>query len=531
MKSKVSLYGAVAALSLSLASLAVPAAARSPWFDWDEQERTPQSGSYTMHDQGPLDSRLVGRTPLLAVAALRQQHITVYDAQGKMLEASISSGTSGVESPAGIFSVVQKELEHHSNLFDDALMPYMQRITWTGISLHVGVLPGYPASHGCIRLPDRFAWQLFETSKVGMRVILVRNEITPVDISQPEMFSAAGMKSDSDLPSRLKSLASQKSQEFEAASRRLKDAKQAASKKASEAGAAEKAVRAAEAALANAQADLKSAEHAVETADTPERTAKAQTQKNQATAKVEAAQAKLDAAKPDAQSKSEASDKAEKEAQAAAAEAAAAHDASEEARLDQSPISVFISRKTQRLYVRKNYIPVYEAPVLIRDADKRIGSFVFTAFDYKADPGKMRWSVVSMYKDALNVPPAEEDYKKSKVSTEPAVPADITSALSALDRITVTPEAQQYISRVLLPGASLIISDEGMHSETGKDTDFIVVMPGEPMGGLMSRNKPSSEKNFGDGFFGGWSFSSPRSQPPRGRRSGNRDGLFDEDYR
>ena len=136
MKSKRSLYGAAAALTLGLASMAIPASARSPWFDWGEDEpNNARSGTYRMHDQGPLDGNLVGRTPLLVVAALHQQHVTVYDAQGKMLEGSISSGGNGTETPAGIFSVVQKEVEHHSNLFDDALMPYMERITWTGISL------------------------------------------------------------------------------------------------------------------------------------------------------------------------------------------------------------------------------------------------------------------------------------------------------------------------------------------------------------------------------------------------------------
>jgi L,D-transpeptidase catalytic domain len=531
MKFKGSLYGAAAALSLILLTVAASAESRSPWFGWgDDEPNYNRSGTYTMHNQGALESHLVGRTPLLAVVALHQQHVTAYDAQGKMLEGGISSGTSGLETPAGIFSVVQKEVEHHSNLFDDALMPYMQRITWTGISLHVGVLPGYPASHGCVRLPDRFAWQLFETSKVGMRVILVRDDIIPAEVPQPAMFSAAASKSDGDVQGRLKSLASQKSQEADAATRRLKDLKTAASKKANEAAAAEKAMHAAETGLANAQEELKAAEHTVETADTPERTTQAHLTKNQAAAKVDAAQAKLDAAKQEAQSKSEASEKAEQEAQAVAGEAAAARDAADEARLDQSPVSVFISRKTQRLYVRKNYIPVYEAPVLIKDADKRIGSFVFTALDYKGSGGTMRWNMVSMYKDALNIEPAEQAYKgKGKVSTEPAAPADVASAQAALSRITVTPEAQEYISRVLLPGSSLIVSDEGMHSETGKDTDFIVIMPGEPMGGLMSRNKPSSQKEIADGFFGGWSFSSPSSSS-RSRRSGSR-GRSEDDFR
>ena len=88
---------------------------------------------------------------------MRSQRITVYDADGWIVRAPVSSGQKGRETPAGIFSVIQKNAEHYSNLYDDAYMPHMQRITWSGIALHGGVLPGYPASHGCVRMPFDFA--------------------------------------------------------------------------------------------------------------------------------------------------------------------------------------------------------------------------------------------------------------------------------------------------------------------------------------------------------------------------------------
>src|SRR5262249_22850877 len=84
-----------------------------------------------------------------------------------ILRAPVSSGQKGRETPAGIFSVIQKEAEHYSNLYDDAYMPHMQRITWSGIALHGGPLPGYPASHGCIRLPYDFAARLFDLNPAG----------------------------------------------------------------------------------------------------------------------------------------------------------------------------------------------------------------------------------------------------------------------------------------------------------------------------------------------------------------------------
>jgi hypothetical protein len=231
-----------------------------------------------------------------------------------------------------------------------------------------------------------------------------------------------------------------------------------------------------------------------------------ETAKTQALAKLEASRAKLEAAKLEAQSKAEASIKAEEELRTATTATAQAHDASEEAGQDLSPVSVFISRKTQRLYIRRNNMPVYEGPVTIRNADKRIGSFVFTAIDNGATPGTMRWSVVSMYKNAtVSEPPAPAAKGNVKPRPAEAVPADVEAAKAALARLVVTDEAKEHISAGVLPGSSLIVSDEGPSGETGKDTDFIVVMSDEPQGGLTSRHHPSHEGGDvfeADSFFG-----------------------------
>jgi hypothetical protein len=132
-------------------------------------------------------SRPVG-APLMAVVALRNQRITIYDTDGWILRAPISSGQPGYETPAGIYSVIQKEAEHYSNLYDDASMPFMQRITWSGIALHAGVLPGHAASHGCVRMPYEFAKQLFDITKLGLRVIVARNDVSPAAIAHPALF-------------------------------------------------------------------------------------------------------------------------------------------------------------------------------------------------------------------------------------------------------------------------------------------------------------------------------------------------------
>ena len=101
--------------------------------------------------------------PLIIAISIDKQRLKVYDANGFFAEAPISTGMRGHPTPMGVFSVIQKQKLHHSNIYSGAPMPFMQRITWSGIAIHAGVLPGYPASHGCIRMPMAFAVKMFGT--------------------------------------------------------------------------------------------------------------------------------------------------------------------------------------------------------------------------------------------------------------------------------------------------------------------------------------------------------------------------------
>src|SRR5215475_8232634 len=129
-----------------------------------------------------------GGEPIMAIVSLHNQQITVYDDKGWIMRAPVSSGQKGRETPAGIFSVLQKDADHYSNMYDDAYMPHMQRLTWSGIALHGGALPGYPASHGCVRMPFAFAAGLFATTQLGMRVIVAPADTAPFEISHPTLF-------------------------------------------------------------------------------------------------------------------------------------------------------------------------------------------------------------------------------------------------------------------------------------------------------------------------------------------------------
>src|SRR5262249_55737212 len=110
--------------------------------------------------------------PIMAIVSIKSQQVTFYDSEGWILRAPVSTGVKERETPAGVFAVIEKDRDHHSTMYDDAWMPHMQRITWNGLALHGGPLPGYAASHGCIRMPFGFAEKLFNKTRIGMRVIV-----------------------------------------------------------------------------------------------------------------------------------------------------------------------------------------------------------------------------------------------------------------------------------------------------------------------------------------------------------------------
>lgn len=125
---------------------------------------------------------------VLVLVSLKKQRVYVHDKKGLVAESPISSGRRGMETPKGIFTILQKNKRHFSNLYNSAPMPNMQRITWSGYAMHGGPLPGYPASHGCIRLPYSFAKQLFGITNMHGRVIVSDNPVAPKSIAHSKLF-------------------------------------------------------------------------------------------------------------------------------------------------------------------------------------------------------------------------------------------------------------------------------------------------------------------------------------------------------
>jgi lipoprotein-anchoring transpeptidase ErfK/SrfK len=371
--------------------------------------------------------------PLIIAVSIGNQHVTVYDDGNPVASSSASTGVPGHPTPMGVFSVIQKDRYHHSNIYSGAPMPYMQRITWSGVALHLGVVPGHPASHGCIRLPDAMAARLWGMTQLGARVIVSPGEVTPYDISH-KLLTAIGTKPTPPAP------------EPEPAA-------------------------VPEAAAPPASAEVKSVAN---TMDPP------------SSGVLTIAPATADSTKPDG------------------AGPALIPSASGEtppvmlaslAPVDRIPlpmakpdkpmikagfISLFVSRKEGKLFVRKGFEPLFDVPVTIANRDQPFGTHVFTAAR-TADGSGFRWIAVSL---ATERPTTETITVKGRTRTVTRnertgmLPQDAQkrAALQALDRIELPPEVLARVTPYMEAGASLLIGDDGLGRETGKDTDFIALL-------------------------------------------------------
>jgi hypothetical protein len=456
-----------------------------------------------------VDARSPGE-PIMAIVSLQRQQITIYDAKGLILRAPVSSGQKGRETPAGIFSVLEKDADHHSNLYDDASMPHMQRLTWSGIALHGGPLPGHPASHGCIRLPYEFAERLFDMTSIGMRVIVAPRDAAPVAIAPPALFPQA---SAADAEATAKAAAA----EAEEAAKKADRARMAALLAARDAARAAMPVRMQENQRRKQEAALADAERAFDGASSDSAREEATAARTKAAAALVDIETRLAAAKEEAQAKLDAVAPARQAVITAGADSLAAAEKARMVARDLEPVSVFISRKTQHLYVRQSFEQIMDVPITIRDPDRPIGTHIFTAMDRTGDHGAIAWTVVSLQHGLAERAIAEHAVPDTSpgghdvqlASVESANP-ESASPESALDRISIPPETSERIAAMISPRSSLIISDEGVSSETGRGTDFVVLLSGEPQGGIAIRHHTPG----GSGRYGGDRYWGSPYRPP-----------------
>jgi lipoprotein-anchoring transpeptidase ErfK/SrfK len=363
--------------------------------------------------------------PLHIVISIKKQQLTLYAGGVPVAHSRVSTGVPGHPTPQGVFSVLEKQIYHESNIYSAAPMPYMQRITWSGVAMHQGVVPNHPASHGCIRMPPEFARRLWGITKVGARVIIAQDDVRLTEISSKRLFTALPQATaEAPQPAKVRFATSAVTDaplkgSIDASPREEKPVEQAI----------DGMVQAGSAAPAAPAAD--------------------------ATASAAAAPRLL-----------------EKPAPLAAAK---------DPMLRPGPISVYISRKLSRLFVRKGFTEVFETPVTIAQPDQPLGTHLFTALEGHPD-GTMRWNVASLATERVVKPgkyqmtytPRGEQLRKELVAPEYEVltPRDPNAAL---ERIAIPEEAVMRIMALMTPGASLIISDLGISHETGRGTDFIVL--------------------------------------------------------
>jgi hypothetical protein len=359
----------------------------------------------------------------MIIVSIGGQHVSLYANGAFVARGPVSTGMRGHPTPVGVFTVLQKDRYHRSNIYSAAPMPYMQRITWSGVAIHQGVLPGYPASHGCIRTSTDFALRLWGITKLGVRVIVSRNDVTPASIANPNLFALRPEPTPALKP--------------EPVAMRSE-------------GPPGGVVPAVERVVSEADPS----KNPLELRGSDDGTAPAPAAAVPAAAADPSGPAPIDTAK---------------------AEADAAMLA--EAPRKPGTISVFVSRKTGRLYVRQNYQPLFDVPVEVRDPDRPLGTHVFTALDVDKGGKTMRWSVVTMPDEAA--PRAEVQThrgRKSRREREEIVEQrSLPSAGDALNRVNMPTEAVERISEMMSPGSSLIISDQPISGETGRDTDFIIL--------------------------------------------------------
>jgi lipoprotein-anchoring transpeptidase ErfK/SrfK len=461
---------------------------------------------------------------LFAVVSIADQRVVFYGSDGVVGQSPISTGMRGHPTPTGVFSIVQKKRWHRSNLYSDAPMPFMQRITWSGIALHAGVLPGYPASHGCIRMPSGFAQRIFGATKIGHRVIIAPTSVAPAAIAHknlpaPALIPAADEPIGAGLPAaegataavagetqpeggkveavslmaatldakglnpeeyavQMKRAASERAN---AAGRATKAAQLGAVAKAGEARLAARRLAVAENALESAEKKLDIAARRAEKAEGEEAVAKAAEAKSVAEAALAEARTALDAARSAHEASQQDLASARKtldEAKAAGKEAVAAL---EEANRRMKPVSVFISKKTGTLYVRQDFEKVFEAPVTVSQPERPIGTHMYMGTKSTEDGSGLNWVAVTMPPEAHEAakPAREKGSRASKEETAPAAaPAQSfppETASGALDRIAIPEETAKRLAELTWVGASIIVSDHGISHETGDTTDFIIL--------------------------------------------------------
>lgn len=354
------------------------------------------------------------QAPLQIVVSLPKQQMKLYRGTELVKTTRVSTGRQGYSTPAGVFSILQKRRRHFSNLYNNAPMPYMQRLTWSGIALHEGMVPNYPASHGCIRIPRGHARELFGLTERGGHVVITRDDAQPSPIEHEALFQPYAPVETAGL-------------------------------------AADRAGEATYHHLATLEKEIGNWRSYTERAGDPVRilvTRRTGREKNMDVQRL-LGEIGYDPGPVDgwigkntiAALKDFQKDYGLRPTGVIdAALIAELHDAAFAGKPEQGHI-----------YVRQRFKEVFDAPISLDDPDQPLGTHMYLAMDFEDGDRDVGWTAIT------------------------AQQAESMTPETALDRIGVPDDVRQRIALMLTPGSSLIISDHGLSKETGKGTDFVVL--------------------------------------------------------
>jgi len=468
----------------------------------DENNSHPRGKASTITETKPAG-------PLFAILSLSNQHISVYNSSGLVNRSKVSTGMAGHRTPMGIFTILGRERYHSSNIYSGAPMPFMQRITWSGVAMHLGVVPGYPASHGCIRLPAGSAERMWGLTKIGERVVIAPHEVAPLEFAHPLLpvprmqpspvpvadatppkateVAAAG---NDPVPLRSRNLLnpyeyaqalkSRATVDLAAAMKALQERGKQKDATSDSVRRAISELRAAETARSQAEAKLALRTEALATKRDAREIQRAQTARAAADALLSEAGKKLQMALDNpAFTTPEGSDAlaAERKLMEIRTSLAGAQVTAKEAERRLSPISILVSKKDNKVYVRQALAPILEAPLAIKDGEKPLGTHVYIATS-QSDNSTLGWTVISYPTSRKGVDETSARSRrdaavqvKSTAEPEPSSPA------LALERVQFPAEVSALIAERLWTGGSIIITDESLSDETSDTgTDLVVTM-------------------------------------------------------
>ncbi len=445
--------------------------------------------------------------PMQIVVSIHTQRVTLYSNGQRVAQGPVSTGVPGHPTPLGVFSVIEKDRHHHSNIYSGAPMPFMQRITWSGVALHEGVLPGYPASHGCIRMSHDFAQKLWPITKLGVRVVVARDDLAPRDFEHPKLFVPKAKPADQVAATEIlvrmaqaspsDNIATDASEPAIEGNRLL--AREPKSEPTSEPRASQRASRAARSPPARPP-----------TSRLRPRTSRSRPRVRRHPPPPIRPGPFLQGLRPRRRPPSTSCARRWRcrrslRRRCPLRRPAAADDPKPAPTIDppkptvppriksvdQQPVkrggqvAVFVSRKEKKIFVRQGFIPLFDMPVTIDEPDQPLGTHVFTAMGGTDDGAGMRWNLITVPSDtspAVERKAAESRQLGRKPAKEQALAVrpmahlkPPSTAAQALDRVQMPPEAVERIAELLIPGSSLVISDEGLGKETGRYTEFIVL--------------------------------------------------------